>query len=64
MKYRIPIGTRCKIAPDDDRTNYGPEVKSKAEHVGEWRWQHGRTMCLQVGASCVLVNAEDVEEVE
>ena len=55
MRYTIPAGTRCKIAPDDDLTAYIPH-RSKRETVGEWRMDlDADWMVLVVDGFCVQV---------
>lgn len=36
MKYRIPAGTQCKIAPDDDLTPYR-DYTAKSDTIATYR---------------------------
>ena len=64
MRYTIPAGTPCKIAPDDDLTAYIPH-RSKRETVGEWRMDlDADWMVLVVDGFCVQVRRPFVTQVK
>ena len=44
-RYRIPAGTKCKVAPDDNRTPYAP-YESKADSVGVLRFELDSGWCV------------------
>ena len=52
-RYRIPAGTKCKIAPDDDLTPYR-EHRSRSEQIGELRWE------LDTGWVCLVLPGKDL----
>lgn len=66
MKYRIPAGTRLKIAPDDDLTPYRPH-RTVREVVAELRLELDKGwLVLAVPEKDVVVQVrrEWVEEME